>query len=290
MGSNFKLQGVYISSCNFAAVLEYASPDALLLGEFSTNAAQSTSLDNIYFASRKFWTPVSDLKTVEDDFLALRDSKIISPGVFYSSCLTFQTLSIMLDQIGNKNIYPSFHTTLAFLWCLARTPGSMKRIEALVPWKEMAAFLNTLTRHFTEFTLIEGTEFPSTNEDRWLPEDFLIRGQIWSQNLYPADFFVGAPTAENGRNIEPPSRDLLRMHRCLWFGVRLAMVSSPDGSGKMRTDCKKFDRWMTYDTTSRKFTATEFTSKLNEIAQKHSPFYGKGLQKRPGTDTNTHDT
>lgn len=290
MGSNFKLQGVYIASCNFAAVLEYASPNALLIGEFFTNGAQPISMDNIYLASRKFWTPVSDLKTVEDDFLALRDSNIISPGVFYGSCLTFQTLSIMLDQVGNKNIYPSFHTTLAFLWCLAGTSGSMKRIEALVPWKETAAFLNTLTRHFTDFTLIEGTEFPSKNEDRWLPEDFLIRGQIWSQDLYPADFFVDAPTAEDGRNIEPPSRDLLRMHRCLWFGVRLAMVSSRDGPGKVRTDRKKFNRWMTYDTTSRKFSATEFTSKLNEIAQKHSPFYGKGLQKRPGTDTNTHDT
>lgn len=226
MGPNFKQQGVFIASCNFAAVLEYATANALLPSEFSTNAAQSKSMDDIYLASERFWTPVGDVKAVEADLLESRDSKTISSIVFYGSCLTFQTLSIMLDQVGNRNVYPSFHASLAFLWSLARTPSSMKRVEALVPWKQIAAFLNTLTRNFSDFTLIEGTDFPSVGEERWLSEDFLIRGHIWSQNLYPAGFFDGAPTADDGRNIEPPSRDFLRMHRCLWFGVRLAMVRS----------------------------------------------------------------
>ncbi|KAL4916829.1 hypothetical protein BDW62DRAFT_211653 [Aspergillus aurantiobrunneus] len=274
MGPTFKLQGVYIASCNFASVLEYAAPNALLLGEFFTNAAQSKSTDDIYFASHRFWTPVSDLKTIETDFLAPRNIETISSVVFYGSCLTFQTLSIMLDQIGNKNIYPFFHASLAFLWCLARTPSIMKRVEVVVPWKQIAGFLNTLTRNFTDFTLIEKAEFPSRDEERWLPEDFLIRGQIWSQYLYPTDFFNNAPTADEGRNTEPPSRDLSRMHRCLWLGIRLA----------------KFNRWMTYDATSRKFSATEFALNLDELAQKHSPFYGKGLQRQPRTDVAMHNT
>ncbi|KAL4784642.1 hypothetical protein BJX76DRAFT_347655 [Aspergillus varians] len=273
-GPTFKLQGVYIASCNFAAVLEYAAPNALLLGEFRTNAAQSKSMDDIYFASHRFWTPVGDLKTVEGDFLSTKNSGSSPSVLFYGSCLTFQTLSIMLDQIGNKNIYPSFHASLAFLWCLARTPSSMKRIEVLVPWKQIGAFLNTLIRNSPEINLVEGAEFPSKDEDRWLPEDFLIRGQTWSQYLYPTDFFNDAPTADDGRNTEPPSRDLARMHRCLWLGVRLAT----------------FNRWMTYDATSRKFSATDFASKLNELAQKHNPFYGKGLQQRSGTDVDMHDT
>ncbi|KAL4933094.1 uncharacterized protein BDV17DRAFT_287450 [Aspergillus undulatus] len=272
MGPTFKLQGVYIASCNFAAVLEYATPNALLPGEFSTNAAQSKSMDDIYFASHRFWTPVGDLKTIETDFLASRDSDSISSVVYYGSCVTFQTLSTMLDQIGNKNIYPSFHASLAFLWCLARTPSSMKRVEVLVPWKIIATFLNTLTRNSPDFALIEGADFPSQGNERWLPEDFLIRGQIWSQHLYPDNFFNNAPTIDEGRNIEPPSRDILRVHRCLWFGVRLAM----------------FNRWMTYDADARKFAATDFASQLDELAEKHSPFYGKGLQKAAEVDM--HDT
>ncbi|RDW74356.1 uncharacterized protein DSM5745_07018 [Aspergillus mulundensis] len=262
MGPTFKPQGVYISSCNFAAVLEYAAQTALLPREFFTNAAQSKSMDDIYFASHRFWTRVDDLKTIEADFLETRNSETISPVVFYASCLTFQALSIMLDQTGNKNVYPSFHASLAFLWCLARTPSSMKRVEVLVPWKQIATFLNTLTRNFADFTRIEEVEFPSQGDGRWLPEDFLIRGQVWSQNLYPTGFFNKAPTADEGRNLEPPSRDLERMHRCLWLGVRLAT----------------FNRWMAYDATSRKFAATDFASNLADMAQKHNPFYGQNSQ------------
>ncbi|KAL4981126.1 hypothetical protein BDW66DRAFT_124032 [Aspergillus desertorum] len=270
LGPTFKAQGVYIASCNSAAVLEYAAPNALLPGEFRTNAARSKSMDDIYFASHRFWTPVGDLKTIESDLLASENSNTISSVVFYGSCLTFQTLSIMLNQTGNKNVYPSLHASLAFLWGLARTPSSMKRVEVLVPWQQIATFLNTLTRNFTDFTLIEEADFPSQGDDRWLPEDFLLRGQIWSQNLYPTDFFDKAPTADEGRNLEPPSRDLLRMHRCLWLGVRLAT----------------FERWMTYDAASRRFAATAFASDLDKMAREHSPFYGQGLQNgiAPGNE------
>ncbi|KAL3471389.1 hypothetical protein BJX99DRAFT_263320 [Aspergillus californicus] len=274
MGPTFKMQGVYIASCNFAAVLEYGAPKGLLPAEFSTSSTQSRSTDDIYFASHRYWTPVGDFKTVEADFLASKDSETISPLVFYGSCLTFQTLSIMLDQMGNKNVLPSFHASLAFLWCLSQTRNGMKHVEVVVPWKQITAFLNTLVRNFTEFTLIEGASFSSIDEERWLPEDFLIRGQIWSQHFYPAGFFSNAPTADEGRNIEPPSRDLARMHRCLWLGVRLAT----------------FKRWMTYDASSRKFSATDYASKVDKLSQRHNPFYGKGLQKRPGTDVEMHDT
>ncbi|KAL3452870.1 hypothetical protein BJX65DRAFT_156559 [Aspergillus insuetus] len=274
MGSAFKVHGVYIVSCNFAAVLEYAAPRALLPDEFRETSSQPNSVEDIYPWSHRYWTPVGDIKPIESDFLASRDSKTISPLVFHGSCLAFQTLSIMLGQIGNKNIFPSLHISLAFLWCLTRTPSGMKHVEVVVPWKQITGFLNTLIRNFTDFALVEASGFPVQTEDKWLPEDFLIRGQVWSQRLYPAGFFTNAPNADEGRNLEPPSRDLSRMHRCLWLGVRLA----------------KFNRWMTYDSESQRFSATEFASKLDELAQLHSPFYGKGLQQRPATDVEMHNS
>jgi hypothetical protein len=45
---------------------------------------------------------------------------------------------------------------------------------------------------------------------------------------------------------------------------------------------------MTYDSESQRFSATEFASKLDELAQLHSPFYGQGLQQRPATDVEMH--
>ncbi|KAL4806152.1 hypothetical protein BDV18DRAFT_123447 [Aspergillus unguis] len=260
MGPNFKLQGVYIASCNFAAVLEYAAANAILPSQFSTNAAKSRSMDDIYHASRQFWTPTDDKKTIEFDFLSTRDSESPSPVLFYGASLAFQTLSIVLDQVGNKSVNPSLHVSLAFLWCLARTPSGIKYVEPLVPWKQIALFLNTLTRNFSDFTLIEGLEFPSSGDERWLPEDFLVRGQTWSQHFYPEDFFAGAPTADDGRNIEPPSKDLSRVQRCLWLGVRLAL----------------FNRWMTYDSQTKKFSVTAFASELESLAREHNLFFGKG--------------
>ncbi|KAL5337181.1 hypothetical protein BJX70DRAFT_253193 [Aspergillus crustosus] len=274
MGSAYKQQGVYISSCNLAAVMEYAGPGAVLPAEFLATSAQPKSMEDIYLTADQSWTPAEDLKAIETNFLASKDSEPRSPVIFYGSCLTFQTLSIILDQVGNKNIIPSLHTLLAFLWCLAQTPGGIKRVEPIVPWKQLVAFLNTLIRNFTDIAVVEGPEFPGTDEERWVAEDFLIRGLTWSQHLYPTGFFINAPTADDGRNVEPPSRDLSRMHRCLWLGVRLAT----------------FHRWMTYDATTRKFSATDFASKLDDLAQKHNPFYGKGIQKKSGTDTPTHDT
>ncbi|KAL2839919.1 hypothetical protein BJY01DRAFT_23733 [Aspergillus pseudoustus] len=273
MGPAFKVHGAYIVSCNFAAILEYAAPNAFLPDEFRRSTTQTKTVEDIYPWSHRYWTPVSDIRTIESDFLAARDSKTISPLVFHGSCLAFQTLSVLLGQVGNKNMLPSLHTSLAFLWCLARTSSGIKHIEVAVPWAQIVGFLNTLIRDFTDFALIEGPDFPIQKEDRWLPEDFLIRGQVWSQRLYPAGFFTGAPNADEGRNLEPPSRDLSRMHRCLWLGVRLA----------------KFNRWMTYDWTTQRFSATGFVRKLDELAQQHSPFYGKGLQM-PGNDVEMHNS
>ncbi|KKK22502.1 hypothetical protein ARAM_000595 [Aspergillus rambellii] len=273
-GPAFKMQGVYIVSCNFASVLEYGATNALLPTEFLQGPAHPASMEDIYIASHRHWTHVRELKTIEADFLASRDSKTLSQLIFYGSCLSFQTFSVILDQVGDTNIYPAFHVSLAFLWCLSRTSNSIKHVELVVPWKQVAAFLNTLIREFTDFTLIEGSEFPISDEEKWLPEDFLVRGQIWSQNLYPSGFFNDAPTADDGRNTEPPSRDLSRMHRCLWLGVRLAM----------------FNRWITYDASSRNFSATDFASELDTLAQQHHPFYGKGVPKRPITDVEMHDT
>ncbi|KAL2813259.1 hypothetical protein BJX63DRAFT_432074 [Aspergillus granulosus] len=274
MGPAFKVHGAYIVSCNFAAILEYAAPNALLPDEFRGAITLSRTMEDIYPWSHRYWTPVSDIRTIESDFLTSRSSKTISPLVFHGSCLAFQTLSVMLGQIGNKNILPSLHISLAFLWCLARTPGGMKYVEVAVPWKQIADFLNSLIRNFTDFELIEAPGFPIQNEDKWLPEDFLVRGQVWSQRLYPADFFNNAPNADEGRNLEPPSRDLSRLHRCLWLGVRLA----------------KFNRWMMYDSDTQRFSATEFASTLDELAQQHNPFYGKGLQQRPSADAEMHNS
>lgn len=138
LGAAFKLQGVYTMSSNIAAIFKYGQADTLLPAKFN----QPTE-------SAKFSIPPST-----------RD-------LHFSLSLAFQTFSIALDQIGNKNVYPTIHITLAFIWCLARNGSdTIQRVETFVPWCNLAAFLNTMIRDVTNLSVIESEQFPIFEGDR----------------------------------------------------------------------------------------------------------------------------
>jgi hypothetical protein len=165
----------------------------------------------------------------------------LPPMAFHGSTLAFHTLSIFLDQLGDPSIYPSVHISLSFIWSLAVHPLAMQPVDAFIPWVSIARFLNTLIDSFLnaltdsgitldndinkEFNKIEDKNFPLEDmPKRHLPEDFLIRGQSWSQLYYPDKFFDGAPSEDDRPVIEPTFTAIPRMQRCLWLGVQIATV------------------------------------------------------------------
>ncbi|EDN07608.1 predicted protein [Histoplasma mississippiense (nom. inval.)] len=115
----------------------------------------------------------------------------------YSTFLNFHTLSFVLNYTRNENIIPYIHLSLAFIWSLALVPDSM---------------------------VLESTNFPISTEMKFrqLPEDFFFRSQIWSQTLYPPDFFADSAMEGDSRGEEMPSTGSARNERCLWYGYRLA--------------------------------------------------------------------
>ncbi|CAI7585330.1 unnamed protein product [Penicillium viridicatum] len=70
----------------------------------------------------------------------------------------------------------------------------MKMFEIAVPWQAVTAFLNSLFSYDTAFSKIEDQNFPVGDYETaaQLPEDFLIRGQVWSEFYYPESFFKDA--------------------------------------------------------------------------------------------------
>ncbi|GAB1197921.1 hypothetical protein APSETT444_007227 [Aspergillus pseudonomiae] len=257
VGVTFRMQGVYLTSSNFAAMLEYSNSDSLLCAEFHQVATEpAKSSEGLSTAE----DPVRSAHEAVASFLTLGAQQDPSQ-LAYGSSLAFETFSVMLEHVNNMNLFPALHTSLAFLWCLSYTATGMKCVEAVVPWNRIVIFLNMIIQPSFlqrlvqgwltsldefDFNLIEGAEFPISNETSWLPEDFLIRGQIWSQIYYPSSFFENCPSDEDGRNVERESLSISRMYRCLWLGVRLA----------------KFNRWITYDPASRQFTVTPFALEL----------------------------
>lgn len=207
-------QGVYIMLCNFAAILQYGDQSAVMVMEFS----QRKSAADAYEFALNFTAGLDlELKITEPSDPKLDLSPIASQG----SALAFHTLSVLLDHLGDPSMYPSVHISLAFIWGLALHPHAMQKVDKFIPWANIARFLNTL---IDSDIPIEDDGFPSDDGvTRQLPEDFLIRGQLWSQLYFPDEFFDGAP---EGIDIEQPFAVISRKQRCLWIGVQIARVCS----------------------------------------------------------------
>ena len=217
--------GVYIMSCNIASILQYGGPAAAMAITFSQKHHE-TAADAYDFALHWTSTPTLDLEARVQEVGEPTDPSIHLPRIAFQGCaLTFHTLAVLLDQLGDPSIYPSVHVSLSFIWNLALRPLAIEQVHSFIPWANIARFLNTLIGPDITFDKIQGKAFPLDEEPiRQLQEDFLIRGQSWSKLYYPDKFFEGAPSEDDRPVIEQPSAVVSRKHRCLWLGVRLATV------------------------------------------------------------------
>ena len=145
------------------------------------------------------------------------------------SHLTFSTLALALLRLGDKNVLPHVHVSLAFLLCVSLVPKIMRSIEQYVPWVLLVAFLNTLGKPGVKFARVEAEKFPAPENGTgaYLPKDFSMRGQVWCQQYHPEGFFgEDCPIDDEERSLEMPSMAPSRVERCLWLGIRLCSVRS----------------------------------------------------------------
>ncbi|KAJ5389779.1 uncharacterized protein N7496_000847 [Penicillium cataractarum] len=215
---------LYIMSCNFASVLQYGDIEAIV-------ALEMAQKDNKTATEPCLSSPISmsalDLATQIKDARGLTPANFhVPPMALQGAILSFHTLSILIDSFNESSVCASVHISLSFIWCLALRPNAIQRLEKLIPWTDIARFLNTLINSDIVFEKIEDRAFPRyEGVARYLPEDFLIRGQTWSQLYYPHDFFQDTASKEEISVIEDPSIGIPRRHRCLWLGVRIATAT-----------------------------------------------------------------
>ncbi|KAK5789532.1 hypothetical protein VI817_008655 [Penicillium citrinum] len=262
--------GAFVMSSNIAAMFQYGEPDNALALEFPLRKPQATARET-YELALQWTSPapqdINSSKSIPDPEEIT--SKISAP-TFKGSALVFHSLSVFLDHLKDPNAYAGIHTGLSFVWSLAIHQLAMERLEPMIPWLKIIRCLNRLAHFPTDFKKIEGDSHPrftienekikANNNIRreqgrrererlagksgekpdeeldpeipdHLPEDFLIRGQIWSESYYPDGFFEGAPSEHDRPFVKPRLLELVRRHRCLWLGVRLST----------------FNRWITYD-------------------------------------------
>lgn len=142
--------------------------------------------------------------------------------------LTFSMLAISLRRLGDKNVYPLVHVSLIFLLSLASVDKAMKYVEQDVPWVEICSFLNSLAKPDTLTSQVWATNFPRPENafGRPLPEDFAMRGQLYTQGFFPETWFSDAMIDDEERSLELPSMAAPRVERILWLGARIVSVCS----------------------------------------------------------------
>ncbi|KAF2477583.1 uncharacterized protein BDR25DRAFT_320839 [Lindgomyces ingoldianus] len=246
--AKWKEQGVYIAVTNISGLFDYGSDDSILrlilelhakqLMRSRTSSRSSTPSDDDLSRSS---SPVDHDSTIpcitEAEVPAKLD--ILSNDFTFSRAylLTFSTLSLVLRRIGDKNVLPHIHVLLSFLSSFA----SIKYVAHLInhaPWSEITIFLNTLLKSERPEQLITGPIFPTDQADNQpLPEDYLIRGQIWSQSYFPENWFAREHDEEE-RYLELASTIKSRTERILHLGHHLST----------------FNRWIAYDQQSHTFS------------------------------------
>jgi hypothetical protein len=215
--AKWREQGVWIASSNFFGILSCAgvgSTDTLFLKLsriLTDNPTRSVEL------AKGIWVSYG-----QDSNSQSSDSALV-----HASHLTFSTLALALLRIGDKNVLPHVHVSLAFLLCVSLVPEVMRSIEQYVPWALLVAFLNTLGKPGVKFARVEAEKFPAPENGigAYLPEDFSMRGQVWCQQYHPEGFFgEDCPVDDEERSLEMPSMAGSRVERCLYLAVRLSAV------------------------------------------------------------------
>ena len=174
--------------------------------------------------------------------------------------LAFNTFSVCLVQVGNKNVLPLIGVYFMFIWDLTRIEdvhGVKTLIIPKVPWHEMCSFLNTIVTPETLTSRVRAPNFPTPKEQngRPLPEDFLMRGQWY----FPSHRFSGTMVDEEERAIEVASNVATRVERILWLGFHTASVRLTTLLNQSFTNTYKSadNKFIFFDENVQKFTTED---------------------------------
>ena len=246
--ARFKENGVFAALSNFSSLFEY--------GAFRSNEGGKSLFRFAYENARAKKLQISQQQIdgstsgpVEDSTTTLphisvgtiltpQELKTSTLMISHASNLTFGTLSIALRRFGDLNVYPLVHVYLVFLLSLVEVEVAMVHVEQDVPWNEIASFLNTLARPEVgrpeKITpKVKSTSFPQPESTvgRPLPEDFVMRGQLWTEYYFPNTWFEDAAVDDEERVLELASMAADRIERILWLGFRIASVRHVSASG-----------------------------------------------------------
>lgn len=144
---------------------------------------------------------------------------------------------IVMARLGDLNILSYLHARLFFVYAMSRLDAAMSRLEGAFPWHLLTLSLNSFAPDFEQPETYESAEFPTTPA-KPLPEDWALRGLVWTEHEFPAEHFKMDKMEDDERMFETPSLGDHRRERILWLGCRIAEKG----------------KWIRYDQSTRRFS------------------------------------
>lgn len=240
--AKFKEHGVCVTMTNIAALFEYGS---------LRRKGISTSVFRLAYEQKHLATigqdePQSqgqrafDLNSYEHDHgqlpspppeisLDLLTSNELASSralIVQASKLFFGVLTTTLRRPDEKNVHPLVHVSLVFLYTLLSVDKALTYVEHDIPWDDICSFLNFLVKSDIVSEKVWAEEFPTPNHEarKPLPEDFMLRGQLYARDYLPENWFPDAVFQDEDRMLELASVAAPRRERILWLGARIASV------------------------------------------------------------------
>lgn len=133
----------------------------------------------------------------------------------------------VMRRWGDTNTLPFLHTMLVFMNHMTRFPGAISHIEDVFPWKLTSLMLNSLLVSCEAgYEVHSDFRRPERELPRPLPEDFAMRGLIYSEDYFPSDWFKNDKIDEDEKYFELGSMVEERKDRILSLGCKMATSGS----------------------------------------------------------------
>ena len=217
---HWKDRGVYVVVSLVGALLDFGSGKSALYQAYKNIKLENT-LETAELKAEKNSPPKDHTSTVElreTDYLSEDSPHMLS---LLKACeLLSALIRVTLQHNDDENILPSVHVLCVFLSSLfaiddERSASTIKTVYAHVPWNGLARIV--VLKSTKE--IIKPSERPfqkqGKDDDKPLPEDYLIKGQIWCQDYFPDGWFENAGLDEEERKVERSSTAKSRIHRVL---------------------------------------------------------------------------
>ena len=268
LAAKFKEIGVFAAVSNIAALFEYGIaknglPKPILRLAFE--AFENANQERIGAIQPQNNPQLARFGTADFEAVMSSSSESTMETVTLASRIAFTTLGICLRRPGDPNVHPLVHVYLVFLRTLVSVKQAMKCIETHVPWNAICLFLNFLySPSRAADPSLRSRDFPEPEEGpgRPLPEDFVMRGQLYSQWYFPETWFVDAMIDDDERSLDLPSMAEPRGNRLVWLGHSIASVRLTMSALGIALTPYQAKTWIYFDEVARCFCPTEYAKDL----------------------------